>query len=39
MSDIHQRGVFKGVAVTIKDPIDIHLDELPNFANRLIPHK
>lgn len=29
MSDIHQRGVFKGMAVSIKDPIDIHWDDLP----------
>lgn len=38
-SDIHQRGVFKSIAVSIKDPIDIYWDDLPNFVNRFIPHK
>lgn len=39
MSDIHHRGVFKGMVVSVKDPIDIHLHDLPNFISRLITHK
>lgn len=39
MSNMHERGVFTRHGVSVKDHVDIHLDEQYDFVKRLVIHK